>query len=441
MTRNDKLLRQAVASLQKGNRQDARKLLNAIIKIEPNNDIAWKWYVDSYPDFDGKRQAVQRWLSQNPQSRSAARWLSRYDSKRITIPVQPKPKRANVSNHLPLIGLASTFIVISLIAVWLFMANNRVQADLSSPVSLDQQPPFVQQAQIRDYESRITDLNARIIELEEELTAVVQTQPDPNLPESQTDSPTTSELEAVNNELTASQLENERLTGQVTRLSNDLRGAQQTVDLLRQQEVVPSVTIMNQEISILLERYNTELYSWTMPYEQLVDTMFTTYQYQNFGRHDTFTTDAGMSGTALDLSHYVNSAPFIEMMSDLYSISPDNISLMRDAWYFVNQLDIGNKELDKEDTPQYPLNTLVQGHGDNDDLAILLASLLLAAPEDANWDVSFLYMDIQYPKDRHAPNHVLVRVNINGTDYDLDPTSPEMVPYEDIDGWARPLRK
>lgn len=94
---------------------------------------------------------------------------------------------------------------------------------------------------------------------------------------------------------------------------------------------------------------------------------------------------------------------------------------------------------DITDTPQWSGETMTAGTGDCEDFAILMASLLLAGNEYANFDltVQMLYMDADNPEDPQTVNHVMLYVKYKDeTTQFVDSTSTTFSsPWSRVVGW------
>ncbi len=74
------------------------------------------------------------------------------------------------------------------------------------------------------------------------------------------------------------------------------------------------------------------------------------------------------------------------------------------------------------------------GGGDCEDTAILLASMIEAAPVD--WVVELVYMDIDNPLDPRDVNHVIVYIDTGQDQYLIETTGDEdMQPFDEVVGW------
>jgi transglutaminase-like putative cysteine protease len=105
---------------------------------------------------------------------------------------------------------------------------------------------------------------------------------------------------------------------------------------------------------------------------------------------------------------------------------------VREVWHIVAQLTTYSEEI--EETPRYPLETFLAGGGDCEDTAILLASMIRAAPVD--WVVDLVYMDIDNPQDPQDVNHVMVHVDTGQRRYLIETVGDEeMEPFDDVIGW------
>ncbi len=108
----------------------------------------------------------------------------------------------------------------------------------------------------------------------------------------------------------------------------------------------------------------------------------------------------------VDFRPFVDEQPFSKVISDLYHGLADDEAFVHEVWYIVIQLTTYSQEV--EETPRFPLETMIGGGGDCEDMAILIASMLKAAPAD--YVVELVYMDMDNPTDPRDVNHVLVWV-------------------------------
>ena len=133
-----------------------------------------------------------------------------------------------------------------------------------------------------------------------------------------------------------------------------------------------------------------------------------------------------------DFRKYVEPGPFAEKMKMLYQQSEDDEQFIREVWTIVGQLT--NYVSEKDETPRYPLETLLSGGGDCEDTSILFASMIKAAPVD--WKVSLIYLNADTPTVSSQPNHVMVSVKTPTKDYIIETTSKTTIqPFPNVHGW------
>jgi len=137
-----------------------------------------------------------------------------------------------------------------------------------------------------------------------------------------------------------------------------------------------------------------------------------------------------------DFRPYVRSEFFSEVVSSLYQESADEMVFTREAFNLVTQLTVYSKEIGE--VPRWPVETLTEAGGDCEDLAILFASLLKAAPYP--YELSFVYMDIDNPTDPQDINHVIVWVETDDWKLFVEVTSDQGWDYyESVVGWYHKL--
>jgi len=137
-------------------------------------------------------------------------------------------------------------------------------------------------------------------------------------------------------------------------------------------------------------------------------------------------------GPYLDYRPYIKEDNFALVASELFSLHSDDESRVREVWNMVTQLDIYCADI--TETPRLPLETLLLGGGDCEDMAILTASILKAmSPE---WSIRLVYMDLGNPTDINKVDHVTVHVDTGTYQTFVESTSAEtMCPWETVNGF------
>ena len=127
-----------------------------------------------------------------------------------------------------------------------------------------------------------------------------------------------------------------------------------------------------------------------------------------------------------DFSVFITPDTFRNVIPQLYYKSSSPYDFLYRLWYMIGQL--SNSTSEELETPRYSLETLLAGGGDCEDLSILMASMIKAAP--VNWFVDLVYVDADNINDPQRANHVVVYVDTGNETYVIETTSDqEMLPY------------
>jgi hypothetical protein len=133
----------------------------------------------------------------------------------------------------------------------------------------------------------------------------------------------------------------------------------------------------------------------------------------------------------IDFRPFVNTYFFSEVMPEVYKESGSDEEFIAEIWRMIKGLVIYTSEI--KETPRWPIETLIEGGGDCEDVAILIASMIKAA--DAGYNVKLVYMNSKAPNRLAAPNHAVVYVEKEDFKAFIDGTSKVMNPFGDIKGW------
>jgi len=184
------------------------------------------------------------------------------------------------------------------------------------------------------------------------------------------------------------------------------------------------------EASVIMGQFMREVDISALQYLELYDiaNRFTTgSKYVQYGER----------GNYLDFRPYIKEDNFEPIASEFFSQHSDDESKVREVWNMVTQLNIYCEEA--METPRLPLETLLLGGGDCEDLAILTASILKAM--SADWDVELVYMDSENPTALEDINHVTVYVDTGKYKTFVESTNAEtMCPWETVDGFYLDLQ-
>lgn len=190
---------------------------------------------------------------------------------------------------------------------------------------------------------------------------------------------------------------------------------------------VPYTAVSGREITCAWEDMDGELHMWTWPVDSY-------RAWIEIPKPDgTVLLDcAGTVYTFHDFVPYVRAEFFNAVISSFYQESTDEREFAQEIFNLVTQLAVYSEEIGE--VPRWPVETLTEGGGDCEDLAILFASLLKAAPYP--YKLSLIYMDIDNPTDPQMPNHVIVEVSTDDWLVFAECTSDQgWGYYEIVEGW------
>ncbi|MEM7334625.1 MAG: hypothetical protein AAF490_21290 [Chloroflexota bacterium] len=424
MSRNVSLLRRAIHFVQAGELQKARYLLISILKEDKSNEMAWKWLVETYPTTREKYLVYQKWQKEMPMSREAAQGLQQFSTVYFPAPQTKRLSQSLVEDAPPVWSLALIFILTFGLAFWIFTANQTAVAQTSpEPEPVSQSLTAVKQPAsdaslehtIIILENQNEGLNLEIQIVEGQNQQLI----DENVSLSQ-------EMATVTQQLLAAQNREENLSVEIGQLKQDVTELQ---TFIAEQIELPNVLIHDENLLFNFNRSNGQPLQFEVPYQMLVDTNKLSEKSHQFHRYQSVSA-GNMTGSVLDCRFFIQSAIFEALMRDLNQEYSDKFLVMEQAWLIVSQVELTDSQL--SETPQFPLETLINGGG-VEDKAILLASMLKAAP--VQWDVSLYYVDATSINIKHSPNDLMLKVVFDGHTFYLDPDGTTMNPYETVDGW------
>jgi len=136
--------------------------------------------------------------------------------------------------------------------------------------------------------------------------------------------------------------------------------------------------------------------------------------------------------TMLDYRPYVHPDEFSEVVPSLYEHSGGGQAFIQEVYNLASQLTVYSTDVGE--VPRWPIETLAEGRGDCEDLTILLASLIKAAPHP--YTLSLVYIDTANPTDPQYPDHVIIVVEDEDWRLFVECSSDEGWKFYDyIQGW------
>lgn len=472
------LLRRAIELFQAGKKEESNRILKAVLRVEPTNQIAWNWYIESLPGPEERIKALEEYLIINPSSRPALKALDSLKKQAAaqaatpgtaapqttlsSMPVQFTAGRS-VTSAIPSITptaaprrlpsftpLIAVFSILFLIGMSIYAFKVQEQHELL-------------QGQYEGLQNNYTDLQI-VHEVTEQEKAQLKTQLDQlwidyvYLNTAYKDlSKAYLDLEAKFNLMSLNYV---NLDNQQSTLLADYASLQSKYSDLDAQ-----YSALTTEYNELVTHY-TNLYGWyewlqanevKPPYIAIHNRQVTLGFYGPLGKVETLTKDVseiehaissgennrnhpsyisfelnGETVAGHDLREFIDSDAFGDYIPNLYQRSVSEDEFIQNVWRIVSQLTDYPDAI--FESPHHPLETLLTGGGDSEDTSILLASLILAAPVD--WDVQLVLMDADNPYDAQELNHVIVYVNTGSKEYLIESASgADMLWPAGIEGW------
>jgi len=212
--------------------------------------------------------------------------------------------------------------------------------------------------------------------------------------------------------------------------------------------VPPYITMNGRKASYSFRNLDNDIESWSFDVETLEANTITGTFMRNLSISDlnrlglsnvaqkfisgTKYVKLGDKFTFLDFRPYILKDNFLNLVTNFYSRHTDDESRIKEVWNMVTQLCPYTGEF--KETPRLPLETLLFGGGDCEDVAILTASILKAM--SSNWTVELVYMDSDNPASYKTINHVAVFVDTGTYKTFVESTQKVvMSPSESVDGF------
>jgi hypothetical protein len=415
MSMTSRLLKRADDLLSSGKPEDARRALQAVIREEPENRLAWSLFSGSLSNDNERIEALEDLLNVCPGNQRAVKALAvlRAQRERQAYRRIVRKEDSGERNYRILFYTALTLLLmVTLCCVGgtAFIANNN------------------------PWQEEVESLSTRYSALLDEFNVLRESFND-----------LSDEHQLLQNQHAALRLEYNELLGdfnallvQYESLQQDYSSLVSEYNWLRSIAVTPPYILIDGRTTyIRFVKLDQSIVAWQVPFESLeVD-----IRRGHTARHNLFSqlgsktklsNAAGEVFSVTDYRTFVDPNPFREVIPGLYYEAGTEDAFIKEVWNIVTQLSTYSSEI--EDTPRYPLETFLAGGGDCEDTSILFASMIKAAPID--WKVDLVYMDSHNPLSPQEINHVMVHINTGREDYCIETTSErEMEPFSQVMGW------
>jgi hypothetical protein len=424
------LLNKAIRLAKDGQYEDARRLLKAVIKDQPENDRAWFWYIRTLQTLHERLTAARAWVRYQPHSKKGQEVLQYLleTSRRTAVETQ-KISFINQITHsriltwtLLLVAVALSFAIVmplyngmvaraETLETQVILLGNQNDQNRFEYHDLWNEQPFLQQEFLvlsGDYSSQDQNLVEVLANFDR--------------------------LKADHNQLLR---EHAQLEAKYALLKDQFHSYQ------GQSIAPPFIAIQGRNIDLAFSKLDGTQVNWTIPFDR--------YELDLERGIRARAGVLGMGMPILRLTHgpdqeiwvtdfrgFMDSSPFVNVMTDIYDQSPDDRTFITETWSIVGQMI--SYVYEEDEIPRFPLETLVSGGGDCEDTAVLFASMILAAQPD--WNLELVYMNSKSPTDPMGfSDHVIVFIDTGFEHYYIETTRTDiMEPYtEGVVGWFVPL--
>ncbi len=439
MSMSDHLLKRAISFWKKGKKEEARKIFQAIIYNDEQNDLAWIWYAYSLKTNNEKRTVLEEFLKIFPDHSVGKRALETLREKeyRATERVErqqqlaespsllkSKPKQRHPSRYFSVpraIMVSGIFMLFLGVAVFLLRYKNleaEYEALMAREAILSQKHAqlYLEHETLKDEKIVLSNSYASLVAQYDALGG---------------------EYSNLRGTYDALYLDHANLINNYNGLLDDYNYAVESYSAFREVAIAPPyIYTRERKVHLVFKKLDGSLLRWTIDASWLENHLRSGDELRAklvFGLplHNDLTDETYY---VVDGRDFVDTTPFTYLMEDLYYASPDEYTFIKEVWNIVAQLTAYTSEIDE--IPRFPMETLLTGGGDCEDHAILFASMIMASP--VSWDVNFIYMDSYHPTQPETVNHVIVEVVTPNSSYLVEATSKDtMNPYsEGVYGWT-----
>lgn len=449
-----RLMQRAIKLSQAGNREDARRVLQAVIREEPHNELAWLRYLDVLSNNAKRIRALEQFLRIVPDSQRALRVLLLLKAQKNRLDYSEE--RTARSFKTPFYAVLTLLLVLLCsvpLGVGRFLTHNPWQKEINLLTDRFSTLTSEHNALRQDYnnlDSECTSLLGRYSALEEDYSNL-DSEYGLLLDQYNTLEQAYNNLvvghRALRDQYDSLQRDHDSLIVEHNVLQSKYDNLQQVhnqlVDEHSRSISPPYIYVHNRTVQIAFEKRNQSTGIWEVPFESLEVDILRGHESRTRVQNRTFptvdlATNTGKTYSVSDYTEFVDSKLFAAVVPSLYYESASASTFIREVWGIVTQLSVYSTEV--KDTPRYPLETFLAGGGDCEDTSILFASMISAAPTD--WEVDLMYVDSDNLSSPEKVNHIMVYINTGLEDFYIETTNDQvMEPYDWVGGWHMAVEK
>lgn len=435
------LLERGISFWKNGQKKQARKIFEAIIYNDRQNDIAWIWYVYSLDTNKEKIAALENFLNIFPNHSVGKKALAKLkaDGTQQDVIASNTGEKAQKNNRsyqessIPIGGVQPTQQSIFNSIPWLFVVLGLCLLLFSSTIFISRFNSLRSKYQTLEAKEALISKNY------EQLNRDYRTVISEKEALGNTYNALVSQYNTLNYEYSILTGNYDALYAEHTQLIeqyNSLAGDYSQLDNISVKP--PYIVVHDRMVDTTFYDTDGQLITWTTPFSGLEYGIENgSYLRRRIVDEDWKTvlvyTEYNQPLWVRDFSDFVNPSTFRNVVPPLYAKSSSSYEFIYRIWYMIGQLaNYGSEDLE---TPRYSLETLLAGGGDCEDLSILFASLIKAAPVD--WYVDLVYVDSDNINNPQTPDHVVVYINTGQETFIVETTNDQnMLPYNNgITGW------
>jgi hypothetical protein len=447
-------MQRAIKLSQAGNREDARRVLQAVIREEPRNELAWLRYLDVLSNNAECIRAIEQFLRIVPDSQRAPRVLLLLKAQKDRLDYsQERAIRSFKASFYAVLTLLLVLLCSIPLGVGYFLTHNPWQKEINLLTDRFNALAGEHSTLRQDYnnlDSEYTSLLGRHSALEEDysnLDSEYGILLDQYNALEQTYNDLVAEHWVLRDQYDSLQRDHDSLIVEHNMLQSKYDNLQQVYNQLVDEHgrsiSPPYIHVHNRTVQIAFEKRDQSIGIWEVPFESLEADILRGYESRTRVQNRTFptadlTTNTGKTYSVSDYTEFVDSRLFAGVIPNLYYESVSASTFIREVWGIVTQLSAYSTEV--KDTPRYPLETFLAGGGDCEDTSILFASMISAAPTD--WEVDLVYMDSDNLSSPEKVNHVIVYIDTGLEHFYIETTNNQvMEPYDWVSGWHMAVEK
>jgi hypothetical protein len=136
-----------------------------------------------------------------------------------------------------------------------------------------------------------------------------------------------------------------------------------------------------------------------------------------------------------DFTKFADSTSFAKVIGSLYSNAGSDYQFLYELWFITSKMTAYSEDIGED--PRWALETLTEAGGDCEDLTILIASMLKAAPQTKNWTIQMVYLDLDNPEKPMDVDHVALFVKTGSFQTFVESTAKTngLNSLESVNGW------